>query len=167
MTHIVFVDSCGDDLTANPSRDYITQLLMRGDDYWLDPMGNGFATFEYIVDGMVAESLGITKKSTDGFFLCITRMGEGDSYYAINETRNVTDWVTLDYSGEPYPTPAVLFHPSERTVDVLVEYCDVKMRSQSILPPSLTWIPGSKLRIDRDNLTYSEIAMDARYRNYT
>ncbi len=172
----MYVSPVGDDLTENPAESYLRRLLELDSNYWQDRTGNGFGAIEYIAvddtspDGFVRDCLSVTKDDSAGIFLSLTVFMDDDdrcaTYYALNETCSPRDWIDLHCAGEPYALPAVLFHPLDRILSAVVEFCNLEYRTLNALPPSLNWVEDDALGLDSDNRVFCEAAIQPCNYNY-
>ena len=139
--YVMFVDPCGgDDCIRTPTYAQIAERLNLGREYWQNPIGSGFGCFEYIQNQLVVETLGLTTVSNSEFFVVISRAGGMGNFLAVNELNTKDSWIEILDSGEQTSIPAILFHPADRVLDLVMEFCNLEMRFAQELPNALTWV---------------------------
>ncbi len=155
----------------------LRSLVSLGEDYWQDELGRGAGAFEVVRDGLarfggenlpvgsVDLVLEVSKLDEFGIWL---RLSSGDrDYLAVNERATEDVWASLLLDGEPEPWPSCFFHPEDRSVIVIEEFCAIAREPTFNLPQSLVWIEESAAAIDTAGRRMNNAVLSRENWNYS
>ena len=150
------------------SEELISLLLARDESYWQDPYGCGRGGFELVAGNYVVARLTLTRLDSVGYWLSVGQKQDAFEYYlAVNEKQDADAWVSLQLGGEDEEWPAVFFHPLERAIVAVREFCLLRERALTELPQCLNWVSTPIANVNAEDKCFNKAVLSEEYWNYS